>query len=187
MKKHLLTGAFAVLTFALVSCSKSKDQLAASDTAPGAQKMARTRESPMDDSWSMIYPAITQPRATDLGKPDSYLITGDQAVFYVVITGDPASSIYTGELTLSDDATDEALATYPMLPHTDPAVAGLDVPEEITQSQQPFMVAIIDIGSQYTGKTIALTSAVRIHSVLGPGTASSDASYSWLGAAFLVQ
>lgn len=187
MKKHLLTGVFAILTFALVSCSKSKDQLAASDAAPGTQKMARSRESAMDDSWSAIYPAITQPRATELGKPDSYLQTGDQAVFYVVITGDPTANIYQGELTLSDDATDEAIASYPMLPHTDPAVAGLDVPEEIIQSQQPFMVAIVDIGSQYTGKTIALTSAVRVHSVLGPGTASSDASFSFLGAAFIVQ
>ncbi len=185
MKNLFRLSAVVLITGAIVSCSKSSDNLAGTDTGLSNAKMKRSREANASENWSTIYPAITEPRPTPLGNPDSYLFTDDRAVFYVVISQEAVSDAYTGTMDLTDDATGNLIGTYTMLPHTDPAAAGLLVPEEIRQSQLPFMFAVITLDSQYTGMTVSMQSTVQVQSTVG--LPISNISQAWLPAAFTVQ
>lgn len=185
MKNLFRLSVVVLLTGAISSCTKSSNELTEPGSATGNAKIGRSRESATAEAWTKIFPGLTQPRETVLGNPDSYLYDGDQAVFYVLLSTEVVSDAFIGSLTLTDFATGTPIQTFNMLPNTDPAAAGLQVPEEITQSQLPFMFAIIDIDAQYVGRTVSLESTVEVINAVGG--AVNPISQASLPAAFIVQ
>jgi len=185
MKNLFYLSVLVLLTSAFVSCSKSAKDLPAPGSTQGNAKIGRSRESSTAEAWTKIFPGLTQPRETVLGNPDSYLYDGDQAVFYVLVSNEVISDAFIGTLTLTDFVTGNPIQTFNMLPNTDPIAAGLQVPEEITQSQLPFMFAIVDIDSQYAGRTVSMESTVEVINAVGG--AANPISQASLPAAFIVQ
>jgi len=166
---------------AFISCSKSADQLAGLQApGDGNARMGKSREAAnASDTWTKVYPEINQPRATVLGNFDSYLFDGDQAVFYVVINGrDDLPQLLSGTLTLVDEATGDEIQTIDMIPYYDPAASNLYMPPGDVMLS-PYMLAVVNINSQYVGKTVTLQSSIQLP--------DGEISTTSLQAAFIVQ
>lgn len=160
MKKLFHTGAFILIVGTFFACSKSTNDL----PAPGAdqQRMSRSRDAAdPSEMWSKILPEIVEPRATALGNPDSYLFGGDQAIFFVMISGETSSDSYSGSIVMRDAATGNVIQTYNMLPDTDTAAAGLILPETITLNGFRYLFVPVDIDAQYAGMTVTMETTVQ--------------------------
>lgn len=160
MKTLFHFGAFILLTCTFTACSKSSNEL----PAPGGdqQRMSRSRDAAnSSEMWTKVVPEIMEPRATALGNPGSYLYDGDQAVFFVLISAETSSDIYSGSILFRDEATGNVIQTYTMLPDTDPLASGLVLPETITQNGFRYLFVQVPIDLQYAGMTVAIETTVQ--------------------------
>lgn len=177
MKKIFHLGIIAIAALSVSSCSKSgadllakeqKDQAAQQKQSMQQKKITflntRNHHANTADVWldaSKVYPFINQPSEMQLGDPNNSLIgTGQLAVFYIVLSDEVANlNPTTATLSLIDDATGDVVGTYNMISYKDVGTVDAMVPAELTNI--PFMCALITLDSQYTNRTILLSSHIE--------------------------
>jgi hypothetical protein len=173
MKKLFHPGTIAGIVLILSSCSKSSSDLAANEKATAAQvaKMNnpanQTSDPIFSSQLSKFYPFINQPYDMEMGDNGAALNTDDLAVFYVILSPDVANLTPTvATLNTVDDATGQTIETFNLISYKDIGTVDAFVPGELVGT--PFMVALVPLGSQYTGKTVTLTSYIEFNGAYSP-------------------
>ncbi|HWR33732.1 MAG TPA: hypothetical protein VN451_09405 [Chitinophagaceae bacterium] len=171
MKKAIHLRLCAIIAgFAIIfsSCSKSSLDLAPNDQPAKTQasssiKTGKFVNSPFNiGAWDTeIMNFINQPYEVKLGLFNSYLMQGEVAVFYLILSDDVSKeTIDNPTLFTSDADTEEKILDYTMISYQEAGNYGINVPYEL--SNTPFMFAIIEMGEEYTGKTINLHSEITV-------------------------
>lgn len=176
MKKIFHLGIIAIAILSLSSCSKSGADLLANTqdekTAQQNQSLQQKKISFLNNRnhhfnpaniWldaSKFYPFINQPYEMQLGNPDSKIVQGQLAVFYIVLTDEAANlTPTTAVLNLSDDETGQVIATCNLISYKNIGTVDAFVPAELVNI--PFMCALVNIDSEYVDKTISLNSYIE--------------------------
>jgi hypothetical protein len=164
--KHLFhLGLIALLSLAITSCSKSTNDLLTNSTTikkeipqPIESKKSSGLMVPEEGS-SKIFTFINQPYEFKLGDPDSYLVEGETAVFYVVVSkGLLKETPLDAQFLTLDENNGDIIDKYQLHSFEEAAGYGIHVPDELTGSE--FMFSIVEFNNQYAGKTLGLHSEI---------------------------
>ena len=172
MKKLFHLGMIAFIVLMLSSCSKSAGDLVANEKASTTQVAKMIPGNQLNDpiftsQLSKFYPFINQPEDMEIGDNGAAISTGQLAVFYVILSQDVANEIpLSATLSTIDDATGQILETYNLISYRDVGTVDAMVPDELAGT--PFMVALVNLGSQYTDKTITLSSEIQFNNAFSP-------------------
>jgi hypothetical protein len=172
MKKIFHPGMIASLVLIVSSCSKSGSDLVAkekaADTPVTTMKQVNQPSDPgITSQFSKFYPFINQPTEMQLGDYSSAISTGQIAVFYVQLSPDVANETpLTATLSTVDAATGQTIETFNLISYKDVGTVDAFVPAELVGT--PFMVALVNLGSQYTDKMITLTSDIQFNNGFSP-------------------
>jgi len=146
MKTVIRLSFLAFASFVLFSCTKS-DALV-------------VNEPPVPDSpniTSKIFPYTTQPVNAALGSAQTVFNTGDVVTIFVPY-GVGNDDIVSSTLVVSDNASKDAIATYPLLLSTDPSAAQLNIPADL--QNVPFMFVTFTADNNFTGKIIDVSTSI---------------------------
>jgi len=172
MKKLFHLGMIASIVLMLSSCSKSAGDLAANEKATTTQVAKMIPGNQLNDpiftsQLSKFYPFINQPEDMEIGDNGAAISTGQLAVFYVTLSPDVANEIpLSATLSTIDDATGQTIETYNLISYRDIGTVDALVPPELVGT--PFMVALVNLGGQYTDKTITLSSEIQFNNAFSP-------------------
>lgn len=172
MKKTIHLRLCAIIaSFAIIfsSCSKSAQDLAVNDQPVKKQsssslKTGKFANSPFNIGlWNTEFlNFINQPYELKLGLSNSYLMQGETAVLYLILSDDLAKeTIENPTLYTSDTETEEKISNYTMISYQEAGNYGITVPYEL--SNTPFMFAIIELNEQYVSKTVNLHSEITVN------------------------
>jgi len=180
MKKLFHLGMIAGIFFSLSSCSKSAGDLVANeksvktgmDQITGKHLVTLNPRNLQTDpiftsQLSKFYPFINQPYDLELGDNGATLNSGELAVFYVILSDlvmneTPVSAT----LSMIDDATGQTIETFNLISYRDVGTVDAIVP--IGLETTPFMVALVNLGSQYIDKTVTLASDIQFANAYTP-------------------
>ena len=181
MKKLFHLSMISGIFLCLSSCSKSANDLVANEISvkkgtsqvtgkgPGIFTPKNNPSSPIFTSnWSKFYPFINQPYAQELGEDNGAVFnSGELVVFYVTLSQEVADEIpVSATLSTIDDATGQPIETYNLISYRDAGAVDAIIPDELIGS--PFMVALVNLGSQYIDKTITLSSSIEFNNGYSP-------------------
>jgi hypothetical protein len=171
-----------IASFALIvsSCSKSSGDLAANENAAKASVVNNSKTSlikpksgnPLSgpiigSQWSQLYPFINQPYDLELGDNGATINSGQLAVFYVTLSPDVANEIpVSATLTTVDDATGLPIETFNLISYRDAGTVDAIIPDALVGT--PFMFAMVNLGTQYIGKTVTLHSDIEFNGGFSP-------------------
>lgn len=172
MKKsfHLrLCAIIAGLAIIFSSCSKTAQDLVPNDQpvknqSSSSPKTGKFVNSPFNiGAWDTeIMNFINQPYELKLGLFDSYVMQGETAVIYLILSDDLANETIENPVLFSTDAdTEEKITNHTMISYRDAGNYGINVPYELNNT--PFMFAIIELGEEYVGKTVNLHSEITVN------------------------
>jgi hypothetical protein len=106
-----------------------------------------------------IFNLINQPYEFKLGDPDNYLVEGETAVFYVVVTeGLLKETPLDAQFLTLDESNGDIIDKYELHSYEDADAYGITVPGELAGIE--FMFAIVNFTNQYAGKTVGLHSEI---------------------------
>ncbi len=145
MKTVIRLSFLAIASFVMFSCKK--DDAVVTQPQPQADP----------NITSKIYPYTTQPISTTLGSAQTVFNTGDVVTIFVPY-GVGNDNVVSSSLVASDNASGDAIATYALLPSTDPSAAQLDVPADL--HDVPFMFVTFTADNNFSGKVIDISTSI---------------------------
>jgi hypothetical protein len=115
---------------------------------------------------SKIYTQTNNPFAVKFGQAQAVFNPGDKVVVYLpyAINNDVLQA---ATIVLTDASSEESLGSYNLLPASHPLLSELNVPYDLWYV--PFRFVMIDLNSNYSGRTITMTTTLS-----GQLTSSTD-------------
>jgi hypothetical protein len=146
MKTVIRLSFLAFASFVMFSCKKSDTLVVNEPPVPDTPNIT-----------SKIFPYTTQPVSTSLGSAQTVFTTGDVVTIFVPY-GVGNDDIVSSTLVVSDNASGDAIATFDLLPNTDPSAAQLNVPADL--HDVPFMFVTFTADNNFSGKVIDVATSI---------------------------